>query len=242
MSKYRHHGQIFPIYLALETRGQRPKTDLDSFLEEVIVRRELSMNFWHFAPDYDSFSCALDWAKRIPRQHAKDERDPLHDREQFENAGSDDTYWNAAKNETRVTGFMHNHMRMYWGGRSSSRPKKPSSLALARQQVLGGLPRPELLRQCRPYFVNHDRGWKEREVPSKVRYISAGGLERKAKPKAVRREGRAPRRGLPRRGALSHPPLSGRPGYRLWRCRGRGCGPRRCPRRCGRSLGCSCGA
>ena len=31
-------------------------------------------------------------------------------------------------------------------------------------------------------FGQHDRGWKEREVIGKVRYMSAGGLERKAEP------------------------------------------------------------
>ena len=32
-------------------------------------------------------------------------------------------------------------------------------------------------------FGQHDRGWQERAVFGKVRYMSAGGLERKAKPK-----------------------------------------------------------
>jgi len=31
-------------------------------------------------------------------------------------------------------------------------------------------------------FGQHDRGWKEREVFGKVRYVSAGELESKAKP------------------------------------------------------------
>ena len=31
-------------------------------------------------------------------------------------------------------------------------------------------------------FGHHDRGWTEREVYGKVRYMSASGLERKAKP------------------------------------------------------------
>jgi deoxyribodipyrimidine photo-lyase len=30
----------------------------------------------------------------------------------------------------------------------------------------------------------HDQGWTEREVFSKVRYMSAGSLERKGKPEA----------------------------------------------------------
>ena len=31
-------------------------------------------------------------------------------------------------------------------------------------------------------FGQHDRGWTEREVYGKVRYMSAGGLERRTKP------------------------------------------------------------
>ena len=33
-------------------------------------------------------------------------------------------------------------------------------------------------------FGQHDRGWAERAVFGKVRYMSAGGLERKADPEA----------------------------------------------------------
>lgn len=54
--------------------------------------------------------------------------------------------------------------------------------ALPAQQVLCGRPRPELLRDLHPYFGQHDLGWKQREVLGKVRYMSEGGLKRKAKP------------------------------------------------------------
>jgi deoxyribodipyrimidine photo-lyase len=47
-------------------------------------------------------------------------------------------------------------------------------------------------------FGQHDRGWQERDVFGKVRYMSAGGLERKTQPKEyvekvekLIREGRA---------------------------------------------------
>ena len=33
-------------------------------------------------------------------------------------------------------------------------------------------------------FGQHDRGWTERDVFGKVRYMNAAGLERKADPKA----------------------------------------------------------
>ena len=43
-------------------------------------------------------------------------------------------------------------------------------------------------------FGQHDRGWTEREVYGKVRYLSSGGLERKAKPKEyVEKVERGPR-------------------------------------------------
>ena len=57
MSKYLHFGQISPIWLALTARRAKTKKDnIEAFVEELIVRRELSMNFVLYTPDYDSYS------------------------------------------------------------------------------------------------------------------------------------------------------------------------------------------
>jgi deoxyribodipyrimidine photo-lyase len=46
MSKYLHYGHVSPVYVALKIReANPPKEDLDSYLEELIVRRELSISF-----------------------------------------------------------------------------------------------------------------------------------------------------------------------------------------------------
>lgn len=46
MSKYLHYGHISPVYVALKIRDvSPPQEDLDSYLEELIVRRELSISF-----------------------------------------------------------------------------------------------------------------------------------------------------------------------------------------------------
>jgi deoxyribodipyrimidine photo-lyase len=46
MSKYLHRGHVSPIYLALEVkRAGAGQANVDSYLEEVVVRRELSMSF-----------------------------------------------------------------------------------------------------------------------------------------------------------------------------------------------------
>ncbi len=58
---------------------------------------------------------SADWAKETLKEHKKDEREHVYTRKQFENAETHDEYRNAAMNEMRHTGYMHNYMMMYWG-------------------------------------------------------------------------------------------------------------------------------
>jgi deoxyribodipyrimidine photo-lyase len=188
MSKYLHYGHISPIYVALKIQDANPpQEDLDSYLEELIIRRELSMNFCHYIPDYDEFSNLPDWAKKTLKDHASDEREYVYAREQLENAQTHDEYWNAAMNEMRYTGYMHNYMRMYWGKKIlewSVTPEEAyeTTLYLNNKYFVDGRD-PNSYANVAWVFGQHDRGWQERAVFGKVRYMSAGGLERKAKPK-----------------------------------------------------------
>jgi deoxyribodipyrimidine photo-lyase len=188
MSKYLHYGHISPIYVGLKIQDANPpQEDLDSYLEELIIRRELSMNFCHYIPDYDEFSNLPDWAKKTLKDHANDEREYVYAREQLENAQTHDEYWNAAMNEMRYTGYMHNYMRMYWGKKIlewSVTPEEAyeTTLYLNNKYFVDGRD-PNSYANVAWVFGQHDRGWQERAVFGKVRYMSAGGLERKAKPK-----------------------------------------------------------
>jgi len=76
MSKYLHFGQISPLYLALEIlkTENRFKQAREAFLEELIVRRELAMNFVYYTQDYDSYTCLPAWAKKTLAEHKKDRR------------------------------------------------------------------------------------------------------------------------------------------------------------------------
>ena len=187
MSKYLHFGHVSPVQLALAVRGSgAPKEDVDSYLEEVIVRRELSMNFVYYTPDYDSYSSLPDWAKKTLEEHDDDEREHVYTREQLENAETHDPYWNAAMSEMRYTGYMHNYMRMYWGKKVLEWSNTPeyayrTTLYLNNKYFLDGRD-PNSYANVSWVFGQHDRGWTEREVYGKVRYMSSGGLERKAKP------------------------------------------------------------
>jgi deoxyribodipyrimidine photo-lyase len=90
--------------------------------------------------------------------------------------------------EMKVTGYMHNYMRMYWGKKIlewSAAPETAfeTALYLNNKYFLDG-------RDANSFanvawvFGQHDRGWAERAVYGKVRYLSKGGLERKADPEA----------------------------------------------------------
>ena len=116
MSKYLHYGQISPVYIALEVEAAKAsKKNVDSYLEELIIRRELPMNFVFYEPDYDKYSALPEWARKTLAEHKDDARDPGYTRKELEAAETGDPYWNAAMNEMKVTGYMHNYMRMYWG-------------------------------------------------------------------------------------------------------------------------------
>jgi deoxyribodipyrimidine photo-lyase len=187
MSKYLHFGQISPIWLVLQARKASTKKDnIEGFVEELVVRRELSMNFVLYTPDYDSYSNLPDWAKKTLEEHRGDDREHTYTREQLESAETHDEYWNAAMKEMVHTGYMHNHMRMYWGKKIlgwSSTPEHAyrTTLYLNNKYFLDGRD-PNSFANVAWIFGQHDRGWTEHEVYGKVRYMSASGLERKAKP------------------------------------------------------------
>ena len=185
MSKYLHFGQISPLWLALQVlkTGKRFKEDRDTFLEELVVRRELAMNFVYFAPNYDSYACLPGWAQKTLEEHKGDRREHCYTRGQLEKAETHDDYWNAAMREMRYTGFMHNYMRMYWGKKILEWSRTPdqafkTTLAINNKYFLDG-------RDANSYtgvawiFGIHDRAWFERPIFGKIRYMAASGLERK---------------------------------------------------------------
>ena len=187
MSKYLHFGHVSPIWLALQARGASAKQgNIESFVEELVVRRELSMNFVFYNNDYDSYSNLPGWARETLGEHKGDEREYAYTRKQLENAETHDEYWNAAMKEMVHTGYMHNYMRMYWGKKILEWSNTPehayrTTLYLNNKYFLDGRD-PNSFANVAWVFGQHDRGWTEREVYGKVRYMSSGGLERKTKP------------------------------------------------------------
>ncbi len=194
MSRYLHFGNISPLEIVfmLKEKGSVTKTlgqeNIDSYIEEVIVRRELAINFCNFNPNYDSYDCIPTWAKKTLNEHRHDQRTYLYSLEQLEKAETHDSYWNAAQKEQIYTGYMHNYMRMYWGKKIlewSATPEEAfkNALYLNNKYFIDG-------RNANGFvgvawcFGLHDRPWGERAIFGMVRYMNAAGLEGKADPKA----------------------------------------------------------
>ncbi len=182
LSPYLHFGQISPLYVALQI-SEESGEGADDYLEQLIIRRELAINFVHFNPEYDDLNCVPDWAKETLEKHEEDEREYVYSLEEFEEAKTHDPYWNAAQLEMINSGKMHGYMRMYWGKKIlewSETPEKAyeTALTLNNKYELDGRD-PNGYAGVAWCFGNHDQGWKERPIYGKVRYMSSSGLERK---------------------------------------------------------------
>ena len=184
MSPYLHFGQISPLEIALAVRdADAPAEDREALLEELIVRRELAMNFVNFTSNYDRYECIPLWARQTLKQHEGDRRPHLYTRAQLESAQTHDRWWNAAQMQMLRTGFMHNYMRMYWGKKIIEWSKTPqeayaTALYLNNKYFIDGRD-PASYMNVAWLFGLHDRPWTQRPIFGTVRYMNAAGLERK---------------------------------------------------------------
>lgn len=182
LSPYLHFGQISPLEIALEVK-KHPSQGANIFLEELIVRRELAINFVHYNPRYDSYECLPEWARRSLEEHVSDPREYIYTLEELENARTHDEYWNAAQNEMILTGYMHGYMRMYWAKKIiewSFTPQEAFDRAiyLNNKYQLDGRD-PNSFAGIAWCFGKHDRPWQSHPIFGTVRYMSANGLKRK---------------------------------------------------------------
>lgn len=197
LSMHLHFGQISPLAVLLQVRQARIEraarepsvaAGADGFIEELLVRRELAINFVSHTNVYDAYTCIPAWARATLAKHAADAREPLYDEATMLQARTHDPYWNAAMREMMHTGYQHNYMRMYWGKKVLEWSATPE-LAYTRlltwnnRYLLDGRD-PNSFTGVGWVFGLHDRPWTERPIFGTVRYMNAAGLRRKADPDA----------------------------------------------------------
>jgi deoxyribodipyrimidine photo-lyase len=182
LSPYLHFGQISPLEIALEV-NESDNAAKDVYLEELIVRRELSINYVYYNPDYDSFKGLPEWSKKTLQKHKSDNRAYTYSLKELENATTHDDYWNAAQKEMVITGKMHGYMRMYWGKKILEWSPEPeeayrTALYLNNKYELDGRD-PNGFAGVAWCFGKHDRPWATRSIFGNIRFMSFGGLRRK---------------------------------------------------------------
>ncbi len=185
LSPYLHFGQISAQRVALEAQKyDRDIKSQEAFLEELIVRRELSDNFCYYNERYDAVEGFPEWARKSLYEHRTDPREHLYRLPTFEKAETHDTLWNAAQMEMVLTGKMHGYLRMYWAKKilewtASSEEALEAAVYLNDRYQLDGRDPNGYTGVAWSIGGVHDRPWFERDIFGKVRYMSRGGCDRK---------------------------------------------------------------
>jgi deoxyribodipyrimidine photo-lyase len=184
LSPYLHFGfiSIQEVVAAVE-KAKAPKVAKEPFLEQVIVRRELSFNFTRHNPHYDSLQSLPDWAQQTMRDHADDPRPELLDAEKIEAAETYVELWNAAQRELLVTGHLHNYVRMLWGKRVIEWQRSYEMafellVHLNNKYALDGRD-PNSYAGILWCFGKHDRPWFDRPIFGTMRYMTSKSMAKK---------------------------------------------------------------
>lgn len=184
LSSYLHFGYLSPLEIALAVKeSDAPQESKDAFLEELIVRRELSYNMTRRNERYDSLAALPEWVQKTMRAHADDERQFLYSLEELEAGDTHDELWNAAQREMVATGEMHNYVRMLWGKNViawsvSYEVAFETLVHLNNKYCLDGR-NPNSYAGILWCFGKHDRPWMERDVFGQIRYMTSGSTGKK---------------------------------------------------------------
>jgi len=184
LSSYLHFGYLSPLEVALAVQNaDAPQESFDAYLEELVVRRELSYNMTRHNPNYDSLNALPAWVQKTMREHAADERSQVYSLEQLERGETHDELWNAAQREMVATGEMHNYVRMLWGKNviawsPSYEIAFETLVHLNNKYCLDGR-NPNSYAGILWCFGKHDRAWFERPVFGLIRYMASHSTGKK---------------------------------------------------------------
>lgn len=204
LSPYLHFGHVssHQVFLEIMRRSRWSPEDLvppangrrsgwwgvgesvEGFLDQLITWRELGFHFCHHHPKHDQYESIPDWARRTLDLHAGDPREHVYSVEEFEGAATHDALWNAAQNQLRREGRLHNYLRMLWGKKIlewSSEPREALDimLELNNKYALDGRDPNSVTGICW-VLGRHDRAWgPERPIFGTVRYMSSANTAKK---------------------------------------------------------------
>lgn len=185
LSPYLHFGQLSPQRLAFSVlNADVNQSAKDSFLEELIVRRELADNFCFYEENYDSFAGFHPWAQQTLNEHRDDTRDYCYTLKQLEDAETHEDLWNSCQRDLATNHKLHGFLRMYWAKKILEWTSSPEEALHAANYLNDKYS----IDGSDPNGYNgtawsiggiHDRAWAERKVFGKIRYMNERGCRRK---------------------------------------------------------------
>ena len=155
----------------------------ESFLDELITWRELGFGMCVHRDDYTEYSSLPDWARATLEEHAHDHRPHLYTLEQLRLGQTHDPVWNAAQQQLREEGRLHNYMRMLWGKKIlqwSPTPVKALEvlIELNNRYAVDGRD-PNSYSGIFWTLGRYDRPWPERPIFGKIRYMTSESTVKK---------------------------------------------------------------
>lgn len=115
LSKYLNLGFISSQRIALEViKSTVDDINKETFLEELIIRKELADNFCLYAKNFKDFSGVPLWAKMSLENHKYDIRSYIYSLDKLESAKTHDKLWNSTQIQLMKDGIIHGYLRMYW--------------------------------------------------------------------------------------------------------------------------------
>lgn len=185
LSPYFRNGNLSPEETVFAVRNSAASDeDEESFLEEYLVRRELSENYCLRNPRYAELAGAPGWALETLSKHVSDKREFLYVEKDFESASTHDDLWNACQRELLKSGKIASYLRMYWAKKILEWCATPAeahriALKLNDRYAIDGRSPNGYVGVLWAIAGLHDRPWFEREVYGSVRYMNRSGCERK---------------------------------------------------------------
>lgn len=186
LSPYLHFGHVSAQWVAREVNEamETDKAGREAFLEELIVRRELTDNFCFYNDEYDKVAGAHEWAQKTIAEHDGDEREYEYERIELEEAKTHDELWNAMQRQMVTEGKMHGWCRMYWAKKilewsPGFQIAIDRALYLNDKYELDGRDPNGVVGVMWSICGVHDRAWTERPIFGKIRYMNFNGAKRK---------------------------------------------------------------
>jgi deoxyribodipyrimidine photo-lyase len=178
-----------PALLAARANGKKSGwwglgASAEAFLDEVVTWRELGFNFSALRGDCERYESLPEWARKTLEKHAADPRAYAYTLDDLEHGRTHDPLWNAAANQLRSEGRIHNYLRMLWGKKilewsASPRRALEVMIELNNKLALDGRD-PNSSSGIFWVLGRYDRPWgPERPIFGTVRYMSSANTAKK---------------------------------------------------------------